>query len=186
MIFLENERVLLRPVTESDLDGAYAIWINSQDTDRFTEHAQFPHSREELSEYFERRNRARNDGIWLAIVDKDSGNHVGNIELSEIDWVHRKARFSILVGDQDSRGKGNGFQASKLLLDHAFRKLNLNRVGLGVHEENTVARKLYARLGFKEEGTLRQAFLRDGLYSSMIVMGLLADEFLELHAHPGP
>jgi ribosomal-protein-alanine N-acetyltransferase len=181
MSFLIGQKVILRPVERSDLDGPYAQWINLQEADAFTEHAQFPHSRQDLERYLESRNVGAYSctplHLWLAIVVKETRQHVGNIELSGIDWVHRKATYSILIGDRAMWGKGYGFEASALLLRHAFGKLNLHRIELGVHEDNVAARKLYEKLGFREEGRLRQAFLRDGKFRDIIVMGLLAEEF---------
>ena len=46
MVFLIGERVILRPLEQEDIGGAYAIWINDQKSDIFTEHALFPHSRQ--------------------------------------------------------------------------------------------------------------------------------------------
>lgn len=182
MSFLIGENVVLRPVERGDLDGPYAQWINLQEADAFTEHAQFPHSRQELERYLEGRNGSSSH-IWLAIIVKETHQHIGNIELSGIDWVHRKATYSVLIGDRSAWGKGYGFEASALLLRHAFRKLNLHRIELGVHEDNIAARKLYEKLGFREEGRLRQAFLRDGRFCDIIVMGLLAEEFCAGQSH---
>lgn len=181
MSFLIGDKVVLRPVEKSDLDGPYAEWINLQEADIFTEHAQFPHSREDLERYLEDRDASEHH-IWLAIIEWEPRRHIGSVELSDIDWVHRKARYSIIIGDRSAQGKGYGFEASILLLRHAFGKLNLNRLELGVHEDNTAARRLYEKLGFVEEGRLRQAFLRDGSYHDLIVMGLLAEEFYNLHS----
>ena len=147
MSFLIGEKVVLRPMAKTDLSGSYAEWINSQDADIYTEHAQFPHSYESLEAYYEAHSRV--SCLWLAIIDKCSGKHVGNIELSAIDWVHRKGHYAIILGDPGSQGKGLAKESSLLLLNHAFRKLNLNRVDLGVHEDNAGALTLYRKLGFR-------------------------------------
>jgi RimJ/RimL family protein N-acetyltransferase len=180
MPFLAGEDIYLRPVEDSDLDGPYSEWINSEEADRLTEHAQFPHSRRDLELYLESRNSSANH-LWLGIVERQSGRHIGNIELSDIDWVHRKCRYAVIIGDESAQGKGYGLEASILLLHHAFGKLNLNRVELGVHEHNVAARKLYERLGFVEEGRQRQAFLREGAFVEIVTMGLLASDFKALH-----
>ena len=180
MSFLVGETVVLRPVEVVDIDGPYAEWINRQEADVYTQHAQFPHSAKDLERYLELRNASPNH-VLLAIIERGADRHVGNIELSDIDWVHRTARYAILVGDTSAQGKGYGSEASILLLGHAFRKLNLNRVELGVHEDNIGARNLYQKLGFVEEGCLRQAYLREGKFSNVIMMGLLASDFHALH-----
>jgi RimJ/RimL family protein N-acetyltransferase len=175
MSFLIGTHMALRPIREDDLDGPYAQWINDQSGDVFTQHAQMPLGRRDLTRYWETR-LGSDRHIWLAIVTQPDGRHVGNIELSDIDWVHGKAKFAILIGDPSARGRGIGFEAGRLLICHAFEKLNLHRLELGVHADNAGALNLYRKLGFREEGRLRDAFHRCGEYRDLIVMGLLSTE----------
>lgn len=176
MSFLIGDKVILRPVEREDLGGLYGEWINLQSGDTLTQHAQFPSSRRILERYMDHRSGSP-DYLWLAIVEKESSKHIGNIELYEIDWVHRKAQYATIIGVESAYGKGYGLEASRLLLGHAFGKFSLNRIELGVHENNAAARALYQKLGFVGEGLLRKVFLRDGKFSNLIRMGLLADDF---------
>jgi len=180
--FLKGDNVLLRAIEAEDLSGPYAGWINTQDADIYTEHAQFPTNQHELAE-FRKTMRQDPNSLWLAIIDVSTSRHVGNIEIAKIDWVHRKGTYAILIGETTAQHKGIGFESSLLILAHAFSKLNLNRVELGVHEDNLAARSLYKRLGFVEEGVLRQSFLRGGGFKDSIVMGIWASEFNA--ANPG-
>jgi RimJ/RimL family protein N-acetyltransferase len=52
----------------------------------------------------------------------------------------------------------------------------LQRVWLHVYADNPAAR-LYARLGFRPEGTLRRHAWKRGAYRDQLVMGLLAEEW---------
>ena len=173
MAFLEGKKVILRPVTREDLRGPYSDWINNRQTDVFTEHAEFPHTVEDLERYYQQRSSSSSH-VWLAIVERQSNKHVGNIELSEINWIHRKAKFAILVGDPDAQGKGLGFEASELLFDHAFSKLNLHRIEIGVHVENRASIAYVKKLGFVEEGRLREAFTRKGAFHDIVILSLLS------------
>lgn len=173
--FLKGEKIYLRPVKKQDLEGDYLCWINDTGNDEFTEHAQFPHSLDEL-ELFAQNKWRDSSCIWLAIVEEETGRHIGNIELCNIDRVHRKAEYKIIL-DKACHGKGYGSEASYLFLRHAFCVLNLHRVYLGVNEDNKRAIKLYEKLGFVQEGMLREAFLRDGKRKSTLIMGLLVNEF---------
>ena len=91
-----------------------------------------------------------NDYRCAILVD---GVYVGNIYLTDID--KETAEYHIFIGNKDYWGKGVAKQASCLLLDYAFNKLNLESVHLSVRKENNAAVKLYEKLGFyidKEEG----------------------------------
>jgi RimJ/RimL family protein N-acetyltransferase len=83
-----------------------------------------------------------------------------------------------MIGEKDTWGKGYGFEASILILKYAFHELNLNRIFLTVREDNINAIKLYKKVGFKEEGLLRQQVYNNNKYINMIIMSILKDEFL--------
>ena len=83
----------------------------------------------------------------------------------------------MIVGDPQDRQHGYGAEAIELLLDYAFDELGLNRVSLSVFEFNEVAISTYAELGFREEGRLRRALLRDGAFHDAILMSVLASEW---------
>ncbi len=173
--FLEGKKIYLRPVERQDLGGDYFRWINDVANDEFTEHAQFPHSLDELERFAQSKWRD-SSCIWLAIIEKKSNRHIGNLEIARIDYTHRRAGFKIII-DRLHHGKGYGTEATKLILRHTFKTLNLHRVYLSVNESNAKARFLYKKLGFKQEGIAREGLLRDGKWKNIIMMGLLSKEF---------
>ena len=50
-----------------------------------------------------------------------------------------------------------------------------------INAHNERAQAAYRKAGFVEEGRLRQAMYREGVYHDILVMGLLRDEFEALH-----
>lgn len=77
------------------------------------------------------------------------------------------------------QGKGYGSEVILWALEWAFRHANMHRVGIGAHEWNEGAVRLYQRLGFVVEGRIREATWYDGRYRDEIEMGMLKDEWLE-------
>ena len=55
-------------------------------------------------------------------------------------------------------------------MDYAFNSLNLHRLSLVTLESNVGAQELYFKLGFKQEGILTEAILRNGNYANLICM----------------
>ncbi len=74
------------------------------------------------------------------------GNYVGNIYLTDINEV--SAVYHIFIGEKAYWGKGVAKQASKLILEYAFSRLDLQAVFLKVRKQNTRACRLYQSLGF--------------------------------------
>ena len=63
------------------------------------------------------------------------------------------------------------------MMAYGVEALNLKRIELRVVDSNVRARRIYARLGFVDEGRLRRAALVAGAPADVIVMGLLREEF---------
>lgn len=173
MEFIEGEKVVLRVPDGDDFRGAYLKGINAQEFDQFTDHALYPKDEAALKAYAQAKKN--NKDLWLGIYDKAAKKHVGNIELSNISQVHRKALYAILLWDGHGQGLAN--EASRLIIQFGFDRLNLQRIELYVHDKNEKAISLYERLGFKKEGTLRQAFQKQGQFYDLHVMGLLKEEY---------
>jgi RimJ/RimL family protein N-acetyltransferase len=70
------------------------------------------------------------------------------------------------------RGQGIGAGLIQQSLA-AARTFGFHRVELTVRENNTNAMELYRKVGFRIEGTLRDAVQVDGVYEDMILMAVL-------------
>ena len=169
--FLLGERVALRALTPADVDGPYLGWVNDPEVCRLNSHHLFPYTRPEALEWVEAL-AGRRDALVLAITM--DGRHVGNISLQGIDPVGRTAELAIVLGDRSVWGQGIGLEAARLLVDHGFTALNLNRVACGTLAANVAMRRLAERLGMREEGVRRQAAWTDGAYHDIVEYGLLA------------
>lgn len=177
VMFLSGKNVYLRALQSEDVGGSYPVWINAQAGDTFTEHATYPHSTESLAEYILSANESKSR-ILLGIFSHSDRRHVGNIELRNINHFHRTAEYLILV-DPGLQGQGLASEASRLLLTHAFKRLNLERIELSVRADNDHARVLYERLGFRVEGVKRSAFCSGTDRYDVVVMSILRCELVE-------
>ncbi len=174
--FLVADHVYLRVLTQDDLNAIYREWFNDEDVCRYNSHHRFPNYDENMQDYFERVIKSR-ENLILAICDKDTDKHIGNIALENIDLVNRSAEFAILIGDKLFWGNGIGKEASALIIDHGFKELGLHRIYCGTSEKNVAMQKLASKLGFIEEGRARGALFKNGDFTNIIQYGLLGDEF---------
>ncbi len=75
------------------------------------------------------------------------------------------------------RGRGYASETIRLLLHYAFVDLNLTRVELSYMAGNERAGSVYKKLGFVEEGRLRQKRYRDGKLTDEVIMSVLRSEW---------
>jgi diamine N-acetyltransferase len=102
---------------------------------------------------------------------------VGSLGFTHIDWRNRASEFGILIGDKTYWNRGYGTEAVRLLVQHGFNTINLNRIFLHVFENNPPAIRVYEKAGFVHEGRERQAEFQDGKYIDILVMSMLKNEF---------
>ncbi len=179
---LKGARVALAPLT-AEHPGDLFEWINDRDLVLFNA-AYKPVHAARHREWFEAIQR-REDAVIFGIRKlDDSGGLIGTCQLHGIHPVHRSAELQIRIGVVEEQGRGQGSEATRLLLDFAFRDLNLRRVFLHVFSSNARAVKVYERAGFRLEGRLREAVHVDGEYLDVLVMGILRAEYEESRRHP--
>lgn len=174
--FIEGEKVLLRSLSMEDIEGDYVSWLNDPVVCEHNSHHVFPYTEAQAQHYIT-SVRADRQNLVLAIVAKNSGKHIGNISLQNIDMISRSAEYAILVGDKDYWGKGVAAEASRLILTHGFKSLNLHRVYCGTSSANTAMQKLAGALGMTQEGVRKEAQFKNGAYHDSIEFGLLQKDF---------
>ena len=171
---LVGTKVYLRGLEETDLELTHQ-WVNDQEIID-TVGVRAPISRKQQQEWFEGLTRDRSKVVF-AICLNESDQHVGNVSLRDIDTLHRHALFSIFLDERTARGGGIGSEATILTLKHAFGLLNLHRVYLKTTAENAAAIAMYRKLGFTQEGRLRDHEFKNGFYVDKVLFGMLASEF---------
>jgi diamine N-acetyltransferase len=105
------------------------------------------------------------------------GERAGMVELVEIDHLHRRAEFLVMIAPE-RQGHGYGSVATRLAINYAFRVLNLYKLYLLVDVDNVAAIRIYEKCGFQREGVLIDEFFSDGRYHSVIRMCLFQHQVL--------
>jgi RimJ/RimL family protein N-acetyltransferase len=127
----------------------------------------------ELADYEAYVERTLNDPNRYTRAITEDGRFLGEVVLT-INPHNRSAGMRIFL--QDGFGRGYGSAALQHVLDHAFGQLDLHRVDLEVYEFNERAIHVYQKLGFREEGRLRDALLWEGEFYDAIVMSILSTD----------
>jgi RimJ/RimL family protein N-acetyltransferase len=179
VVFLEGEKVYLRPLERSDA-ATIQPWVNDQEVTR-TLLLFRPVSRESEEEFIEQMAKSETS-IVLGIVERDGDHLVGATGLTQIDTRSRHAAFGLFIGEKVKWGRGLGSEATHLMTRYAFETLNLNRVWLHVATDNLAGIRAYEKAGFRREGVLRQHLYRSGRYLDVATMAVLREEWF---AGPG-
>ncbi len=128
---------------------------------------------------FELWSKDGTDAAGFSIVLKETGALIGNISVWGADLKNRDGELAIIIGPKELWGQGLGTEAVRLMLDYAFREMNLHRVHLHVHAPNKRAIAAYEKCGFEIEGRMREAYFRNGEWHDRLLMAILQADWLK-------
>ena len=109
-------------------------------------------------------------GIW------HEGALAGEIALDYIDWPNCITEIGYWL-DSSAEGRGLVTKACRSLIAYAFGELGLNRVQIRCAAENWRSRAIPEKLGFTQEGIVRQAERLHDRYVDLVIYGMLAAEW---------
>jgi RimJ/RimL family protein N-acetyltransferase len=174
-----GKKVRLRAYREDDLKNTVA-WLNNPVVTRYLQNMR-PWSIVEERAWLERVMRNEDPSSLTLVVETMDGEYVGAAGLMHIDGRNRSGEAGIVIGRPEDWGRGLGTEALLLLLRHAFEEMNLHRVMLRVYTFNERAIRSYKKIGFEEEGRLREAVFRHGAWHDVHVMAILQHEYFDRH-----
>ncbi len=175
--YITGRRIYLREVCEVDVSEAYRSWINDPEVNRFLETRFLPRSIKNIKEYVNQKGGNENEPFF-AICLLESDQHIGNIKLGPINWVHRKADISLVIGAKEFWGKGYAVEAISLVTDYAFNVIGLNKVKAGVYAANLASISAFEKCGFLKEALLRNEVFCEGHFMNVVLMGLTAKDYI--------
>lgn len=112
----------------------------------------------------------------MSLAVRYNGKMVGTAGFNNLDWSNKVAYIGYWLGE-DYQGNGIMTRVARALTDYAFTELDFNRVDIRAAFENTKSRSIPERLGFVEEGQIRQAEWLYDHYVDHVVYGMLANEW---------
>lgn len=137
--------IRIRPLIIDDAKSSFH-WRNDKEVFKFTGNTYSNYiSYETELEWIKRVIETPNE--YRCAIEVDNV-YVGNIYLTDI--TEESAKYHIFIGEKKYWGKGVAKEASKLILEYAFKTIKLKNVYLKVRYDNTRAIILYKKIGFKK------------------------------------
>lgn len=149
-MILKTNHIELKLIDESTIE-LLRNWRNASDVNQLMEY-QAQISKEQQLTWFNNLSKENN---YYFIIYSDT-IPIGMIHLSNLNGKY--AESGMFIAESDFKGTGVAFNASILLLDFAFEKLELEVIHAKVKNSNKVAQQYNQLLGFKIESKLSDAF----------------------------
>ena len=175
--FLAGDRIYLRALEESDITEECIGWLNDPEVTRFLAMTgKYPATVDSMKRWIE-NYQGSTTNLAFAVIDKSTDRHIGNVTLYDINWIHRTADISLMIGAKDFWRGGYGTETQSIIIDYAFQRLGLNKVLNSPVADHAGSVIMAKKLGFQVEGVLRKQLFIDGEYHDQLRMGLFSHEF---------
>lgn len=174
---LKGDKVYLTAVEKGDLEQL-RDWRNNPDFRKhFREYRELNMTMQD--KWFEQKVAGDPTTMMFSIRRNSDGQLLGCCGFVYINWVHRNADLSLYIGWNNAYIDGEGYaeESCRLLFDHGFNELNLNKIWTEIYEFDAKKKALYDKLGFNQDGLLRQNYFYDGRWWDSRILSLLAEEY---------
>ncbi len=114
--------------------------------------------------------------LRMGIVLTATGQLVGECNLRDFYEQNRRAEIGYALA-RVYWGKGYLTEALSAFIDYAFKEMKLNRIEADIHPANLASAKSLDRLGFRQEGLLRERWIVGDEVSDTAFYGLLAADW---------
>ena len=173
---LVGKSVSLFSVEREDLQS-FRDWRNNPDFRKFfREYRELNMDQQE--NWF--KNKVVNDDttIMFSIKSNESNELIGCCGFVYINWVHKNADLSLYIGlnNEYIDDKGYAEESCRLLFNYGFNELNLNKIWTEIYEFDNKKEILYKKLGFNQDGMLRENYWYDGKWWDSRILSILKKE----------
>ncbi|WP_221566563.1 GNAT family N-acetyltransferase [Alkalihalobacillus sp. TS-13] len=185
-IHIAGEKVILRDLTLDDLSDIYYWKYEADDREHLKWNGPYytlPElTKEEFIEGFQKALEitATDQPRQILIIETDD-KLIGTVNWYWEDEVTNWLSNGIVIFDSNYWSGGYGTEAFKLWTDYIFEQMDVVRVGISTWSGNIRMMKLARKIGMIEEGRIRKARIVDGEYYDSIKMGILREEWEQLH-----
>jgi RimJ/RimL family protein N-acetyltransferase len=174
---ISGSLVNLTPLEQEDLEPL-RLWRNNPEFRKyFREYREI--SKDMQLQWYRQKVLGDLGTMMFAVRDAKTDALLGCCGLCYIHWVHRNADLSLYIGWNNAYIDDVGYaeESCRLLFRYAFRELGLEKIWTEIYEFDEPKSKLYAKLGFRQDGLLRRQYQYDGKWWNSHILSLLRDEY---------
>ena len=177
-VTIETERLILRRFEYSDIDSMLRNWIADEQT-QWDYGEPFYSTADAVRNLFDTKyiiSYSRDDYYRWAVIEKASGECIGQIAYYKVDSDNRNGEIEYVIGPA-FQGKGYATEMTRAVIAFGFEEINFHRIEICCRTLNEASRRVIEKCGLTYEGTVRDCFWRKDHYEDKRVYSILKNEY---------
>ena len=166
-MIIKSKRFVLRPCRKED--GKSLIEnINDKTIYKNTSTIPYPYTKKDFRGWIKKNEKLKKEKKKTVVhftIDVN-GEAIGGVGIDHIDGY--KGEVGYWIGSR-FRNKGIITEAVKLVTNFGFKKLKLTRIYARIFSKNTASIKVMEKNGYKFEGRMIKAFLKDKKFMDVLM-----------------
>ncbi len=168
-------------IKEFDLQNVsvHYEWNNDKELNYYD--SEYPHQHESFDTFLKRIKSVldeRNETHELFEIHlAESDKLIGIVDIHAIDQYNRRCYVNCTIGDRTYAGEGYDMEALKIVLSHCFNNKGMHKVATTAFDFNTSWIESVEKLGFKQEGQLREHVIKKDKFCDKLLFSLLEKDY---------
>jgi ribosomal-protein-alanine N-acetyltransferase len=108
---------------------------------------------------------------------KSSDRFIGDVAFHNWFPDHRRSEIGYMIHEREDREQGYMFEAVQRIMQYGFEEMELNRIEACIGPANAASLALIKKLGFTQEGYLRQHYNKEGELQDSVLFALLKQDW---------
>ena len=168
--------VILKKIKKTDISEEWVSWLNNKKINRYS-NQRFVHHTIKTQKIFIKKKIADKSSAMYAIFINNK--HIGVIELTKIDLIHKNCIVSFMIGNNKFWGKGIATEALDQILKIGFRNLKLKKITSSIYANNTRSEKVMLKNGFKVEGIVKNFYKYGNKRMDKKILGIEIEDYIK-------
>ena len=160
----------IRILKPNDVTENYVKWFQDKDVIKYSENQYKTFSLKSQITYVEDCLKDKTMRLYGIFEQK---THIGNIVLNDINFIHKRAELTYVIGEKKFWGKGITKWAIAEIIKIARNEFKLKKLYAGTANNNEASKKVLEFNGFILEGVRKKHLYFNKKYEDQLDYGLL-------------
>jgi ribosomal-protein-alanine N-acetyltransferase len=177
LVTITTDRLVLRDYKETDLDDMHKLWSDKETM--FYLDDILCNDIEDTTKYL-KTGMDNSDGHYFCICEKGSDRFIGSIgyTISHTTPLGKIVHMGYMLM-RPFHGRGYMTEATKKVIEFAFKEDGCIRITTGCVKEHEASRKVMEKSGFRKEGERIKAQYHDGVMKDRLEYAINKGDFFE-------